>query len=66
VDIDEARISDAVVACLTKLPKLRIVRVRGFGETGRDKLQRALPKCHVIGPFDLGPNDGTGDGGGFF
>ena len=51
--VDRPPISDAEMACLAKLPKLRVLRIDKLDEASRARLQKALPKCSVVNNSNL-------------
>ncbi len=58
--LDETRISDFGIACLAKLPKLRLLVVTKLDDASVAKLRRALPKCEITGPADAATKPGLG------
>ena len=58
--VEETRISDFGIACLAKLPKLRVLVVTKLDDASVAKLRRALPKCEITGPVDAAPKPGEG------
>ena len=51
--VDRPPISDAEMACLAKLPKLRVLRVAKLEDADCARLQKALPKCSVVNNSNL-------------
>ncbi len=55
---EAAPTSDAALACLAKLPKLRLLRIANLEEKDRVRLQKALPKCEIVSNSDDRPAGG--------